>query len=675
MVILADDYGSGSANCLGADRKLIQTPAIDRLAAEGRRFTDANTTSSVCSPTRYSLLTGRYCWRTTLTHEVLGIFSPLHIEPGRLNLASLLKRHGYDTAAIGKWHLGYGRADESPRWRADYTAELSPGPLDIGFDYHFAVPSNHGDLTGVYVENRFVFGLRSGKIPAGMKIAGPSADNDDFKPTYEAEDTEGGRGAGRILDLDAPRRKNERVMKVLTDKASQWLEAQPKDRPFFLYFTPVAVHNPVTPDQDLAGRSAAGLFGDWIQELDRSVGRILETLDRIGAAQNTLVIFASDNGGVCKPEIERLAQTTAIKAGLKVNGDFRGGKHDVWEGGFRSPFLVRWPGKAAAGSVTKATISLVDILATVAAVVGEPLPHVKVGAEDSRSFLPVILGDLAARGRDDVILHSADGTFALRKGPWKWIEGVPADDISAGARKSRKDQHRPQLYNLEQDPAEMKDVSAQHPEVVADLKSLLERCRDGGYSREVPPPGTKAVAPAVAALAPIPGRSLLKDTLTSLPSWPWTVSADEWTARDGGVWAAPNDEAGKPAQLKAAVEFTDGTIDFEVNFQGANRISLRVERPGGSFRLVISRTVAALAKNPSKGEGKDATVAVAEHRFKLESGQWYPVRLAIRGQESIVQINDVTFRGAHAVFAEPKTAVSLLVFGESAGFRNVRVTH
>jgi arylsulfatase A len=167
VLILADDLGYGSVGCYGADGKLIQTPNIDRLAKEGRRFTDANTTSSVCSPTRYSVLTGRYCWRTSLTHEVLGVFSPLHIEPTRLNMASLLKQHGYRTAAVGKWHLGYGDCQGSLLFRTDYTAELSPGPLDIGFDYHFAVPANHGDLTGVYVENRFVYGLRSGKIPDG----------------------------------------------------------------------------------------------------------------------------------------------------------------------------------------------------------------------------------------------------------------------------------------------------------------------------------------------------------------------------------------------------------------------------------------------------------------------------------------------------------------------------
>ena len=217
-------------------------------------------------------------------------------------------------------------------------------------------------------------------------------------------------------------------------------------------------------------------------------------------------------------------------------------------------------------------------------------------------------------------------------------------------------------------------MSAQHPEVVAEMKSLLERYRDGGYSRELPPPGTKPAVRAAATLAPAEGQPLLAESLDALPGRPWTVSAGEWTARDGGAWATPKSSDDKPAQLKAAVEFTQGTIDFEVNFKGSNRISLRVERPEGSFRLVISRTLTSLAKNPSKGEGKEATVEIAERRLKLESGQWYPVRLAIRGQEIAVQVNEVTFLGSHAVFAEPKTALSFLVFGESAGFRNVRIT-
>ncbi|MCA9063644.1 MAG: arylsulfatase, partial [Planctomycetaceae bacterium] len=588
VVILADDYGYGSAGCYGADPSLVQTPGIDRLAAEGRRFLDANTTSSVCSPTRYSLLTGRYCWRTSLTHEVLSTFSPLHIEPSRLNLASLLKKHGYATAAVGKWHLGYGTTDDSPRWRTDYTAELSPGPLDIGFDYHFSVPSNHGDLTGVYVENRFVYGLRSGRIPEGMKIPGPVPDSDDFQPVYEAQDTEGGRGGDRILPLDAPRRKNQRVMKVLTDKATDWLQQQTSDKPFFLYFTPVAVHNPVTPDSDIAGQSDAGLYGDWIHELDRSVGRILRTLDEMKVSDNTLVIFTSDNGGVFKPEREML-QTEAYRAGLRVNGTLRGGKHDVWEGGFKVPFIVRWPGRAAPGSVSSEMVSLVDILATAAEIVEEPLPDVMTAAEDSRSFLPAIYGDPQTPVRDDLIVHSAPGVFAIRRGPWKWIEGIPSENIKPGVRKTQADQFRSQLYNTVADPSETTDVSARHPEVVHELTALLNRYRYGGYSRELPPADVKPVAVTSVSLPPVSGVVLLTESLTLLPGKPWVASGGHWKADNGGLWGIPRDDQEQPAGLRVPVRFRDGTLEYEVSLKGANRTSQRIEWGDrrGSFRLVI----------------------------------------------------------------------------------------
>ncbi|MFZ9399898.1 MAG: sulfatase family protein [Opitutales bacterium] len=663
VVILADDFGYGSAGCYGADPKLIRTPAIDRLAAEGRRFTDGNTTSSVCSPTRYSLLTGRYCWRTSLTHEVLGTFSPLHIEPGRVNVASLLKAKGYATAAVGKWHLGYGKENEDPKWRTEYKAELSPGPLDIGFDYHFGVPSNHGDLTGVYVEDRFVYGLRSGGIPSGTKLAGPATDSDDFKATYGPEDMENGKA--KILDLDAPRRKNERVMKVLTDKATTWLEAQPKDRPFFLYFTPVAVHNPVTPDKALAGSSAAGPYGDWIHELDASVGRILATLDKMGATKDTLVLFTSDNGGVFKPENERLLQTAAFKAGLKVNGGIRGGKHDVWEGGFKVPFIARWPGKVPAGSTATQMVSVVDILATTAEIVGAPLPAKEVGAEDSRSFLPALIpGAAEAKGREDLIIHSADGVFAVRKGRWKWIEGVPVDEIAEGARKARKAQHRPQLYDTIADPAETKDVSAEHPEVVAELKDLLRRYRDGGFSRELPAADVKPLRPGIATLSDLTGKA---EALSPL------ASAGEWNAREGGLFAQPKGGQEKPASLRSPLTLGDGVFDCEVNLQGANRVSLRFGAGDAGFRLVISRTNAILTKNPSKGEPSTATEDLAKKNLKLAAGEWYPVRLTFKGDEVTIQVNDQTFKGRHPSIGKAKTSVDLLVFGASAGFRQVRV--
>jgi arylsulfatase A-like enzyme len=675
VLILADDYGYGSTTCYGANAELVRTPNIDRLAAEGRRFTDANTTSSVCSPTRYSVLTGRYCWRTSLKYEVLGTFAPLHIEPTRLTMASMLKKHGYATAAIGKWHLGYGAADDSPKWRPDFSAELSPGPLDLGFDYHFGVPANHGDLTGVFVENRFVYGLRQGKIPPGMKIAGPVPDSDDFQPGYTAEDMENPKSAPHIVDVAAPRRKNQRVMKVLTDRATAWIEQQPKGRPFFLYFTPVAVHNPVTPDKDLAGKSKAGLYGDWIHELDRSVGRILATLDKVGAAQNTLVIFTSDNGGVFRPENERLLQTAAFKAGLRVNGDLRGGKHDVWEGGFKVPFVVRWPGRAPRGSVCKQMISLVDIVATTAAIVGEPLPPVSKAAEDSRNVLPAILGDPAQAVRDDVIVHSAAGVFAIRKGPWKWIEGVPVDEIRPGVRKALATQFHAQLYNTHDDPAETQDVSAAHPEVVSELRALLNRCRYGGYSRALPPADVKPPVTKAAVLPPLSGTVAMSQTLATLPGKPWTASRGEWQAADGGLWGMQKGREDQAAALRVPLALADGVIQYEINFRGASRTSLRVEWGDrqGSFRFVISRTALEVAKNPSQGESKDAVEPLARKTLNLELNTWYPVRITFRGHEATVQVNDVVARCRHAVLGQPKTGMNFLVFGESAGFRNVKV--
>jgi arylsulfatase A len=458
VVILSDDYGWGSAGCYGANPDLIKTPNIDRLAKEGRRFTDANTTSSVCSPTRYSLLTGRYCWRTSLKQEVLGVFSPLHIEPGRFNLASLLKSKGYSTAAIGKWHLGYGTDP-----KVDYTKELKPGPLEIGFDYHFAVPSNHGDVTGVFVENHNVWGLRSPKVDRAS--AGKN-----FKDTS-------------YLGFDAPQRVDEEVMPLLTTKATEWLAKQSADKPFFLYYTPVAVHNPVTPSHSTKGGSKAGPFGDWVHELDASVGKVLETLDQKGFTKNTLVLFTADNGGVFHPE-QMNEQAQAIHAGLKPNGPFRGGKHDVWEGGFRVPYIVRWPGHVPEGTTCDETVSLVDTLATIAAVVDEPLPPRDKGAEDSFNMLPAWLGGKTlAPQRPHLIVHSAAGTFAIRQGPWKWIEGGFHPDTKAGARKQRADQFKPQLYNLNSDIGEQSEVTAQNKEKAAELQALLQKQKDQGFSR------------------------------------------------------------------------------------------------------------------------------------------------------------------------------------------------
>jgi arylsulfatase A len=316
IIILADDLGYGSVGCYGANPDLIRTPNIDRLAREGMRFTNAYSTGSVCSPTRYAIVTGRYCWRSSLSSgAVVNTFDPLLIEPTRPTVASLLKSKGYATAMIGKWHLGYGSAR-----RVDYTQELKPGPLELGFDYQFAVPQNHNDVTRAFVEDHKVFGLRSTKLT-------PSPGN---------------------IGLDAPQREDPKTEGVLADRAVTWLEKQTPGKPFFLHFAPVAVHEKITPSAESSGTSKAGAYGDFIHDLDRSVGRILDTLERLKLEENTLVFFTSDNGGVLgKPGS---AEQQAAAAGLNINGPLRGGKHDVWEGGFRVPWIARWPGHIQAGA-------------------------------------------------------------------------------------------------------------------------------------------------------------------------------------------------------------------------------------------------------------------------------------------------------------------------------------
>ncbi len=456
VLILSDDFGWGGVGCYGADPKHVRTPNMDRLAREGRRFTDACTPSSVCSPTRYAVLTGRYCWRTSLKRGVINIFDPMHIESSRLTIASLLKRKGYATAAVGKWHLGYGNAR-----RLDYTKPLTPGPLDIGFDYHFAVPQNHGDMTGVYVENRKVAGLRSTTLkPMGNCFYG--------RP---------------FIGLDAPQRVDEEVTDVLTEKAAAWMDTVKPNRPFFLYFTPVAVHEPVTPSAETKGKSGCGPYGDFIQDLDRSVGGILDAIDRKGVAGNTLVIFTSDNGAVVTSQGDR-PWAKAWAAGLRAAGPWRGRKHSIFEGGFRVPFIARWPGRIPAGTVCDETISLVDLLATTAAIVKEPLPPPSEGAEDSFNVLPALLGERIDKPlRPDLIEHSADGNFAIRQGPWKWIEGKPHPQTKPGTLRARRAEFKEQLYNLKEDAAETRDVLQQNTALAHQLKERLETCRKRGHTR------------------------------------------------------------------------------------------------------------------------------------------------------------------------------------------------
>jgi arylsulfatase A len=317
-------------------------------------------------------------------------------------------------------------------------------------------------MTRVFVENHRVFGLRSDKLT-------PSPGK---------------------LGLDAPERDDPQTMEQLTDRAVAWIEKQRGGAvPFFLYFAPVAVHELVTPSLQTSGSSKAGPYGDFIHDLDLSVGRILNALDKAGAADDTLLIFTSDNGGVVAQASKSNSQKEAMDAGLKINGALRGGKHDVWEGGFRVPFIARWPRRIPSGNTSNQMIGVVDLFATIAAVVGETNLDRATTAPDSVNVLSAFTGEPQQPLRSDLLFQSANGVYAIRSGPWKWIEGVPA--VPPGANKKapgrnspKAEQFKPQLINLQNDPGETTDVSAQHPEVVQRLSETLRRHRESGFSRQ-----------------------------------------------------------------------------------------------------------------------------------------------------------------------------------------------
>ena len=451
VVILADDFGWGSSACYGA--KGIQTPNLDRLAREGRRFTNAYAPGSVCSPSRYGLMTGRYYWRTNIKDgEVLPVDSPLHIETNRLTLASLCKSRGYQTAAFGKWHLGL----QSGTLATDWNRPLSPGPLAVGFDTFFGLAANPNNGPHSFIEDDRIVDRVPGE-PVAVTPAGTTGIARQFEPNQ--------------------------IMQTLTSKATGWIDSH-RAEPFFVYFAPNAVHGPIVPSPGFTG-SSLGSYGDFIHELDWSVGQLLATLDRLEIADNTLVVFTSDNGGVVDRKNENVIR--ALDAGLAINGPLRGGKHSEYEGGFREPFLVRWPGRVPAGTVSDQVIGLTDMVATFAEVLGATLP--KGAAEDSLSVLRAFTE--AAPGppvRDHVILQAASAVYSLRQGDWKLVErvGAPPYERRPTKRPPKHDAGAPahdELFNLRVDPAEQHDVAADNTAIVGSMKQMLSAARERGCTR------------------------------------------------------------------------------------------------------------------------------------------------------------------------------------------------
>jgi arylsulfatase A-like enzyme len=473
VYVLTDDLGFGDVKCLNAQGK-IATPNMDRLAAGGMVFRDAHSGSSVCTPTRYGILTGRYAWRSRLARNVQGGHSPPLIEPGRLTVAALLKQHGYHTAAVGKWHLGMswpllpgapkfddGIETGPEGWNVDFTRPIADGPNSLGFDEYFGISASLDMVPYTFIENDRVTFV-------------PTVDK-QFPMMFGREGSATRRGPAAV-DFEATD-----VLPTLTKRAIEYIDERVADakagRPFFLYLALASPHTPIAPTAKWRGASGLNPYADFVIETDSALGEVLDALDSHGMAENTLVIFSSDNG--CSP----MADFTELLAqGHNPNHIFRGNKADIFEGGHRVPFLVRWPGKIEPGTKSDRTICLTDLMATFAEIVEARLPD---GAgEDSVSFLPTLLGRVNAPLREAVVHHSIDGSFAIRQGKWKlalcpdsggWSKPLPASDEARGLPPV-------QLYDLATDLGEWNNVQAEHPEVVARLTKLLERFVADGRS-------------------------------------------------------------------------------------------------------------------------------------------------------------------------------------------------
>ena len=471
VLIFADDLGYGDLGCYGATK--VQTPNIDRLAREGRSFSDAHSASAVCTPSRYALLTGEYPHRKKLSKPVF-LKTGLVIDTSQQTVARIMKDAGYATACIGKWHLGFGKT------RPNWNGQLKPGPLELGFDYYFGVPVVNSHPPFVYVENHNVVGL----VPDDPFVFGKKAKTREFFEKMGLNQIGGADAAHALYD-------DEAVGTTLTAKAIDWIKARGTN-PFFLYLATTNIHHPFTPAPRFKGTSKCGPYGDFIHELDWIVGEVTKTLDEQGVADNTLVIFTSDNGGMLN-----VGGQNAWAAGHRLNGELMGFKFSAWEGGHRVPFIARWPGEIEAGSTSDQLISNIDMLATLAALTGGTIKDGQ--GRDSVNVLPALTGEPDEPLRDHLILAASKPShLAVRKGKWMYIGAQGGGGFTAAKRgghafggpaaflftkrknsdiedgKVKIDAPPAQLYDLESDLSQTTNVYRDYPEVVEVLRNLLD---------------------------------------------------------------------------------------------------------------------------------------------------------------------------------------------------------
>jgi len=452
VYILCDDLGYGDVQCLNPERGKIATPHMDQLAAQGIIFTDAHTSSSVCTPTRYGILMGRYNWRTHLQSGVLKGYSESLIAADRLTVAGFLKAQGYATACIGKWHLGMDmpfvngkpKGKNPKNVQVDWKGIIKNGPVNMGFDYYYGIAASLDMPPYIYIENdRFVGEATSVKgFPASIK-------GENIKTGAASEDFE-------AVD----------VLPEIGRKTVEYIRKQKE--PFFAYVTLTSPHTPIVPSDEWKGRSEIGAYGDFVMQTDAIIGQIVDTVDAAGLRENTLIIVTSDNGCSKFADIQSMK-----KQGHYPSAHLRGSKADLWDGGHRVPFIMRWPEGITVGSQSDQTICLTDLMATCADILGTKLPE--TAGEDSVSFLPALSGKPIVSSRAGIIHHSYTGHFAYRQGKWKLLLAKGSGGWSAPKEKDVPEgSPEAQLYDMENDPGETTNLYASKPEVVQRLLMLLD---------------------------------------------------------------------------------------------------------------------------------------------------------------------------------------------------------
>ena len=472
VIIYADDLGYGDVKCYNTERGKIETPSIDRLAEQGMRFTDAHSSSGVCSPSRYTILTGRYHWRTRLQSGIVSLWGAPVIPSDRLTIGSLAQKHGYHTACIGKWHLGWnwpiqqdkkalfrttgynGKKDlvatdeHRQAWREAFSKPITEGPTAVGFDYYFGTDVPNWPPY-CFIENEETVGIPS-----------EYADPELFLKNQASQ--------------QGPAIENwslETILPTLADRSCQYIEQRSKaGTPFLLYLPLTAPHTPLSVNEQWKGKSGLNLYADFVMETDAVVGRVMDALVKNHVDQNTLIIFTSDNG--CAPYI---GVTDLEEMGHYPSGQLRGYKADAWEGGHRVPMIVRWDGITSPGSMSNQLVHQADLLATLAEILTYKLP-VNAG-EDSVSFLPLLEGQDTPVRRESVSC-SIRGIPSLRMGSWKYIPAPGSGGWGKGG-----DQRQPQqLYDLSEDLGEAHNLAADNPDRIKEMKRTLESIITRGRS-------------------------------------------------------------------------------------------------------------------------------------------------------------------------------------------------